>query len=207
MGLTHSDFINIKYNRIRPAVVKNSIKNVIITSQNAVESLLQSFSPMELQFENIYCVGRRTKRLIESKIGKVAVVKKSSKELAEHLVKEMEGKEATYFCGNLKRDELPGILASNGVELNEVEAYKTVLSSKKIEEKYSGVLFFSPSGIESYLQDNEPGERVAFCIGGTTGTEAKKYFKEVEIAQVATVESVISQVNSYYNQAAKTAES
>lgn len=206
VGLTHSDFINIKYNRIRPTVVKNSIQNVIITSQNAVESLLQSFSPIELQFENIYCVGRRTKRLIESKIGKVTAVKKSSKELAEYLVNEMEGKEATYFCGNLKRDELPEILTSNGIELNEVEAYKTVLSSKKIEDKYSGVLFFSPSGIESYLQDNEPGERVAFCIGGTTGSEAEKYFKEVEIAQVATVESVISKVNTYYNQAAKTAE-
>ena len=206
VGLTHSDFINIKHNRIKPTVVKDSIQNVIITSQNAVDALLNSFSPMELQFENIYCVGRRTKRLIESKIGKVKEVKKSSKELAEYLVKEMEGKEATYFCGNLKRDELPEILASNGIELNVVESYKTILSSKKIEDKFSGVLFFSPSGIQSYLQDNKPGERVAFCIGGTTGAEAKKYFKEVEIAQVSTVESVISKVNSYYNQPAKTAE-
>jgi len=66
-----SDFIQISINRIPKNSLKNTIENVIITSKNAVESLITNFSTEELQFKNIYCVGRRTKRLVEQKIGKV----------------------------------------------------------------------------------------------------------------------------------------
>src|SRR5690606_14207074 len=62
-----SDFIKISLNRIHPHILKNEIKNVIITSQNAVESLTTNYSAIELQFKNIYCVGRRTKQLVEKK--------------------------------------------------------------------------------------------------------------------------------------------
>src|SRR5690606_7342486 len=45
-----SDFIKISLNRIHPHILKNEIKNVIITSQNAVESLTTNYSAVELQF-------------------------------------------------------------------------------------------------------------------------------------------------------------
>ena len=81
--------------------LKNEIENVVITSKNAVEALLTSFSPIELQFKNIYCVGRRTKKLIEKRIGKVKHSEKNAKKLAEYLVEFMEGTEVTYFCSDI----------------------------------------------------------------------------------------------------------
>ncbi len=63
-------------------MLKNEIENVIITSKNGVEALLNSFIKQELQFKNIYCVGRRTKRLIEQKIGKVTHSEKNAENLA-----------------------------------------------------------------------------------------------------------------------------
>ena len=66
-----SDFIKIRFNRMAPKVVKDEIKNVIITSKNGVESILNSFARDELSFKNIFCAGRRTKKLIEQRIGTV----------------------------------------------------------------------------------------------------------------------------------------
>lgn len=61
------DAIKISLNRISPILLKSTLKNVVITSQNAVEAILKSVDATELQFKNIYCVGRRTKRLIAQK--------------------------------------------------------------------------------------------------------------------------------------------
>ena len=198
IGSLMSDFITTRSNRLKPNVVKNPIKNVIFTSQNAVEALLENFIPMELQFENIYCVGKRTKRLIEKKIGKVIQDENTSEKLANYLVKNLDGKEVTFFCGNKKREELTTILTENNIVVNEVESYQTALTPRKIDEKINGILFFSPSAIESFLIQNKATEIVAFCIGETTATEARKYFKNVEVSKVSTIESVIEAANEYF---------
>jgi hydroxymethylbilane synthase len=198
IGVTSSDFITIRNNRLKPIVVKKPIKNVVFTSQNAVEALLNNFSSDQLDFKNIYCVGRRTKRLIEKKIGKVVHVENYGEKLANYLVENLEDKNITFFCGNKRRFELPTILAENNFIVNEIECYQTLLTPKKIEEKFKGILFYSPSGIESYLKENTANNIVAFCIGDTTADEAKKYFKNVEVSKLTTVESVLKSVNKYF---------
>lgn len=200
IGASMSDFITTRNNRLKPIVVKNPIKNVIITSQNAVDALLENFISMELNFVNIYCVGKRTKRIIEKKIGKVTHIENSAKKLANYLVSTIEEKEVTYFCGNKRRDELPSILAENEIKVNEIECYQTQLTPRKIDEKYNGILFYSPTGIESYLKDNKTNDSTAFCIGETTATEARKYFKNVIVSALPTVESVLKSVNEYFQE-------
>ena len=197
IGIEDSDFIKIRFNRIPPKVMKNELENVIITSQNGVEAILNSFTKDEMNFKNIFCVGRRTKKLIENRIGKVTHVAKNAKKLAEYLSKELKNKEVTYFCSDLRLDILPAYLQTNDIVVNEVEAYKTMLSSDKIDEDVSGVLFYSPSGIESYLEKNNI-DKVAFCIGETTAKEARKHFKNVQVANLPSVESLLELVNNHY---------
>ena len=192
-----TDFIKISLNRIHPRFLKNDIQNVVITSKNAVESLITNYSSIELQFKNIYCVGRRTKRLVENRIGKVAHFEKSAKKLAEYLVEYMEGAEVTYFCSDLRLDDLPAILTENNIKVNEVEAYQTKFDGIKVDGSVEGVMFYSPSTVQSFVQKND-ADIIAFCIGDTTAKEAKKYFKDVRIAKVPTVESVIELVNEHY---------
>lgn len=198
IGVTMSDFITVRNNRLKKIVVKNPIENVLITSQNAVEALLTNFDKLELNFNNIYCVGRRTKRLIENKIGKVAHSENSAEKLAKYLVEKLNKKEITFFCGDKRRDELPTTLEKNDIILNEIICYQTLLTPKKVEEKYKGLLFFSPSGVQSYLKDNSKTDKVAFCIGETTAFEAKKHFEKVEVAKTPTVENVLNLVNTYF---------
>lgn len=191
------DFIKISLNRIHPRVFKNEIKNVIITSKNAVESLTTNYSATELQFKNIYCVGRRTKRLVEQKIGPVAHFEKNAKKLAEYLVEYIEGAEATYFCSDLRLDDLPTILKENHIKVNEVEAYQTKYDSVKVNDAIESVMFYSPSTVQSFVKANNT-EVIAFCIGESTAKEARKHFSDVRVAKVPTVESVIELVNEHY---------
>jgi hydroxymethylbilane synthase len=191
-----SDFIKIRFNRISPKVIKDEIENVIITSKNGVESLLNSFTKDELNFKNIFCVGRRTKKLIEQKIGSVAKSERNAQRLAEYLSKEIQG-EVTYFCSNLRLDTLPVVLRESGITVNEVEAYKTMYSPAKVTDKVGGILFYSPSTVESYIETNTT-DKIAFCIGESTAKEARKHFENVKVAKVPTVESVIELVNLHY---------
>ena len=192
-----SDFLKISLNRIPKPILKSKIDNVIITSQNAVEAITRVFPKEELQFKNIYCVGRRTKKLIESKIGKVKHSENNAKALADYLVDFIDGTDVTYFCSDIRLDELPTILEENNIKVNEVEAYKTILDATKIDATVEGVMFYSPSTVESYMQNNK-ADKIAYCIGDTTATEAKKYFKDVRVAKIPTVESVIELVNENY---------
>ncbi|MCK8478987.1 hydroxymethylbilane synthase [Psychroserpens algicola] len=193
-----TDFIKISLNRMTHKVLRPMPKNVIITSKNAVEALLTNFAPQELQFENIYCVGRRTKRLVERKIGPVKHTENNAKALAEYLVDYIEGTQVTYFCSDIRLDELPEILKDNQIEVNEVTAYETKYDAVKIKDTVKGVMFYSPSTVQSYKQENENDDITAFCIGETTAKEARRHFKDVRIAKVPTVESVIALVNQYF---------
>ncbi|MEO1012312.1 MAG: hydroxymethylbilane synthase [Bacteroidota bacterium] len=192
------DFIRINPSRIPNSILNSEIRNVIITSKNAVDAILTHTSSDQLRFKNIYCVGRKTKRYLERHIGPVTHQEKSAALLADHLVEYMEGLEATFFCGDRRRDDLPRILSENRITVREVEAYSTKLSPRVLDDHVKGVLFFSPTGIESYFQKNK-ADKIAYCIGETTANKARKYFKEVFTARIPTVESVIRLVNDNYS--------
>ena len=191
------DFVKTSPSRIPEALLKKPIQNVVITSKNAVESLLTKVTRNELRFKNIYCVGRKTKRLIEQRIGKVTHAENSAKKLADYLVEFLEGTEVTYFCSNIRLDELPNLLKENNITVNEIETYKTKHDSIKLDASIEGVLFYSPSTIESYLLKNKP-DKVAYCIGETTASAARMYFDDVRVAHMPDTESLIALVNENY---------
>jgi len=198
IGFKMSDFIAIRFNRMKPSILKNAHKDIVITSQNGVEALLNNYAPMELSFENIYCVGRRTKRLIERKIGKVTHMENSAIELAKHIIRMNDIKELTYFCGSLKQTDFTSLLAEKNIVVDEVEAYRTILNERKFEDTFDGILFYSPSGVQSYLESNSDTKAVAFCIGETTATEARKHFEKVEVSKLPSIENVIKLVNQHF---------
>ena len=191
------DFIKISPNRISAFELKKKKQNVILTSQNAVEALLRNVDGADLTFNNIYCVGRKTKRFIERHIGPVKHQEKHAEKLAQYLVEFMEGLEVTYFCSNLRLDTLPSILAENNIKVNEIEAYQTKHAPRKVDGSVKGVLFFSPSTVESYLLENTV-DKIAYCIGETTAAAARDHFEDVRVAKMPSVESVIELVNKDY---------
>ena len=197
LNVGSSDFIKITANRIKPVIIKATHQNVVITSKNGVDAILKNCPVEDLDFKTIYCVGRRTKRLIEQRIGPVKYTAKNAKALANHLVEFMDGTEVSYFCSDIRLDDLTVVLEENNIKVQEIEAYSTKLEAPKLNSSIEGVMFYSPSTIKSFLQKNKP-ECAAYCIGESTATEARKHFKEVLVAKIPTVESVIELVNQNY---------
>ena len=195
--VNHADFVKVNINRLAPQMLKKAHKNVVITSQNAVEAIVNSVPAEDLNFKTIYCVGRRTKKLIEQKIGKVKHQAKNAETLANYLVDYMEGTEVTYFCSDIRLDALPTILGESNIKVEEIEAYSTKFDPLEINTKAEGVMFYSPSTIDSFVKENTI-RPIAFCIGETTAKHARKHFEDVRVAKVPTVESVIELVNEAF---------
>ncbi len=187
IGLVEYDAITIEAVDFE---VGDTLENAIITGQNTVKALVDK----RVQIKNCFCVGEKTKSLLETHGYKVNVMTNYGKELAEVIVKEFADEQFTFFCGNLRRDEVPELLLENNVSFTEVEVYKTVLKPKKFERTFDGVLFFSPSAVESFTKKNKLENTKAFCIGTTTAAEAEKYTDKIIIATKPTIENVIVQV-------------
>ena len=167
------------------------IDNAIFTSQQAVRSFLEK-SQGVLSIKNCFCVGAKTKILLEENGLKVIEIGQNATELAQKIAKNYKNCVFYYFCGTIRREELPKALKSEKISLFEVKTYKTVLKTKKFDQNWDGILFFSPSGVASYILENKHLENTyAFCIGQTTAASAKKHFKSVVVAPTNTIESVL----------------
>ncbi|MFA5297566.1 MAG: uroporphyrinogen-III synthase [Lutibacter sp.] len=191
------ELIEITFN---PSVkLQNPIKNVIFTSKNAIIGILNHFSLEELEFENVYCVGDKTAQFLKDKNIQVTAKMNSAEELADEILLNKDIKEVYFFCGNIRRNELPEILTENNIKVNEVEVYTTNFKPVKIKNTYDGILFFSPSSVKSYLLENTDTKSIVFCIGNTTASEAIDDFENVFVADEPTIENVIKSVNQYFD--------
>jgi len=150
---------------------------VVFTSMNAVESVITMLDQQVPEW-NIYCMGHTTAQIIRDYFGEQAIAGtgSSAADLADAIIEADETDEVVFFCGDQRRDELPGKLTETGIDVNEVVVYRTIPLHKKIEKQYNAILFFSPSAVDSYFTLNKPAEStVLFAIGHTTAAAIKKY--------------------------------
>ena len=79
----------------------------------------------------IYCIGNTTKQLVKNILVKKQLreLPNHATELAELIVEEDESEEVFFFCGDQRRDELPDILRSNDIEVNEIVVYQTIAAA------------------------------------------------------------------------------
>ena len=197
--LLHNANISLKeYNAISidvlPFKSANEIENAIVTSQNTARILIES----KAQLKKVFCVGEKTTNLLIGNDFFVSKTAKNALELAQFIVKNHKNDSFLFFCGNKRRCELPENLTKNNVSFTEEILYNTTLNAQKFEAEFEGILFFSPSGIESYIQENSLENSVAFCIGNTTANEAKKYTSNIVVAPQATIESTIEELIRYF---------
>ncbi len=185
--------------------VKDDIKtkNVIFTSKNAVRAVFNEKSKsLPLLWERAgvraFCVGENTKKLLEENGQNVVKTAQNASDLANFIIKTHKNESFLFFCGNLRRNELPSLLKQHNVALTEQIVYNTHQNVKNFNRSFDGILFFSPSGVQSYISENEIGKSIAFCIGNTTASEAKKHTNNIIIANKPTVENVIVQAVKYF---------
>lgn len=190
-SVVEADFIATKTSDFD---LKNVNDILIFTSQNGVQSILQHPKCEELKSKKVFCVGLKTKALLEENGFKVEAYTGYAADLAEIIALVYPKESYTFFSGNLRRDTLPESLKEAGITFNEIEVYQTLLTPEKIDTAIDGILFYSPSGVESYLKKNKISKEIAFCIGETTAEAASQFgIKNIIIANQPTIENTIIQ--------------
>ncbi len=171
---------------------------LIFTSQNAVKAFLKqihnSGAPGERQILSCFCVGEKTRALLEANGLIVLFAAANAKNLAQYLAKEHHKNRMLFICGNQRRDELPTLLHEKNMSLTELVVYDTIPTPVVKPGNFDGLLFFSPSGVNSHLSLNNPGDVIVYCIGPTTAAAASLYTDKYKSAEKPTVESLLKLV-------------
>ncbi|WKL46650.1 uroporphyrinogen-III synthase [Flavobacterium pectinovorum] len=178
--------------------LKDLNDNLIFTSQNAVHSVLSDPKSEQLKSKNVFCVGLKTKILLSESGFNVVAYTGYASDLAEIITLIYRNESYTFFSGNLRRETLPQALKEADVKFNEIKVYDTSLTPQKIKTAVDAILFFSPSGVESYLKENTIKKETCFCIGETTAEALHKITKNIIIADQPTVEDVLEDVIQEY---------
>ncbi len=188
----------VEYNAVLiellPTEKNIEVTNAIFTSKNAVKAMNNTGA----KIKHCFCVGSNTEKLLKKLGYEVLETAQNALDLAKIIVKQYQNASFSFFCGNLRRDELPDYLNDHAVAIQEHVVYKTSLNSRSFDRDFDGILFFSPSAIQSFVSQNELKNSVAFCIGNTTAKEAQKYTNNIVVANQSTIENVIVQAVKYF---------
>jgi uroporphyrinogen-III synthase len=168
---------------------------------NAVEAVANELDGHQPDWR-IYSIGNTTRQLVKKYFGEEAIAgsAESAAELAELIVEEDNSDDIFFFCGEQRRDELPDILRSNDIDVNEIVVYQTIQVKHKIEKTYHGILFFSPSAVQSFFSNNKISDKtILFAIGNTTATEIKKYTNnKIITGDEPSKENLVMEMIRYY---------
>ena len=184
LAVMNVDFISCQ--NISFETPKQVIENAIFTSQNGVSAVLKK----NIKIKNCYCVGQRTKKLLINKKQNVIFCGANAEELGNHIITKNNTKNYYYFCAQQRLNTLPNLLTKHKIKWHEIPVYETIYTPKEYKQEFDGVLFFSPSGVESYFSVNQTPIH-SFCIGNTTAKALHKYTQNYTVATKPSVENVI----------------
>lgn len=170
----------------------------IFTSENAVNAVLPALG-IKPNWK-IFCISGKTKTTLLRYFdeGAIAGSAPNGSELSELIILQKPAR-CVFFCGNKRLPTIPEVLRHNGITLSECVVYDTLFSPKKINEHYAGILFFSPSAVESFFLMNKIDQgTVLFAVGKTT-EKAIRTFTDHEVVTAAFpgMEEMIKLVTGY----------
>lgn len=194
-SVLEADFISIQE---IPFTLQKIPDLLLFTSQNAVKSVVKNQESSFLKKIPCVCVGIKTKDLLEKFGFNVLAMKEYAEELAPIIQSNYHTNEIAFFAGNIRRDTLPNALKHANINFTEYTVYQNTSSQIKINTPLDAILFYSPSGIKSYLKENTITHQVCFCIGTTTAQALDGVTNNIVIAKQQTIENVIIQCINYY---------
>lgn len=194
-SVVEADFISVQIKKITLEGIND---NLIFTSANAVKAAAANPDVQKIRRNPCFCVGENTARLLDEVGFTVVEIADNASQLFQIIENGYKNESFTFFCGNLRMETLPVSMKIAGIQFNEIEAYETTLDPHEIKGRVDGILFFSPSGVDSYLSKNTITDEICFCIGETTAKLLQGKTGNIVIANKPSVENVIIQSINYF---------
>ena len=198
-------FIQVK--PLQEQALVNDLQNatsrtMVFTSNNAVEILRRQYlTGKQPQKPQVCCISGKTKQAVLQAFPDsiIAAAAPYGKELAAAIIQLQSIHEVSFFCGSQRRNDLPDGLKNAGITVHEYVVYETVPTPVVAADDYDGVLFFSPSAVNSYFSVNtlHPAT-VCFAIGNTTAAAVKEHTGNKIITSTGTDEQSMVQTAIHY---------
>ena len=134
---------------------------VIFTSRNAIDHFfrLAQESKIEIPTDMKYfCISETTANYLQKYIvirkRKIFTGERTASDLLA-VIKKHKDEKFVFPCSNIRTDDIPNFLNENGYSWSEATIYRTVAAdlSDLDDVTYDIIAFFSPSGIESLMQN------------------------------------------------------
>ncbi len=134
---------------------------IIFTSRNAVDHFFRMCKEARVEVPTdmkYFCITEQTSNYLQKYIvirkRKIFTGTKTSAELLE-LIKKNRNENFLFPCSDKRRNEIPGFMDTNGLQLTEAVMYNTVAADlSDLEEVFYDIIaFFSPSGIDSLFKN------------------------------------------------------
>ena len=181
-SLVELAFIKISF--LENPIIDRVFDRLIFTSQNAVNAVYSSPKIQKMiEGKTIYCVGKKTASLLAENGQKTTKIAQNSLELAQFLAKKYKNESFSYFCGKLRIPDLEEISPVRGIHIKPIEVYTTHLQEHTVKGHFDGILFFSPSGVRGYAQNNGFENVHSFCLGNSTAKEVALHTTEYTVAK------------------------
>lgn len=175
---------------------------IVFTSAKAVEAVVANLETHPLHWR-FFCISQATRKMVHKYFGgsAIAATANSAGELAKEIINWGVTDDLLFFCGDHRRDELPDRIRESGRKVKEIVVYETILTPVKINQPYDGILFFSPSAVQSFFSMNQlPPETILFSIGHTTAAELENNTtNKIIIADKPEKEELLKKVIEYFN--------
>ena len=156
------------------ALQSDNYDAIVFTSSNAVRAVTPLSLGEGAGVRKIFAVSGKTKDELKKNGIVPEAVADSSEQLAEKIVSEGNIRSVLHICGNLRMDVLEKKLMSAGISYKALVVYETVPLDNKVDANYDAVMFYSPSGVESFLTKNKLNRDTLYCcIGETTAAKLK----------------------------------
>lgn len=132
---------------------------VIFTSRNAVDHFFSICKELKIEMPpdmKYFCISEQTSNYLQKYVvirkRKIFTGQKTAQDLIE-IIKKHKNEKFLFPCSNIRKNDLPDFLNSNGYKFTEAVMYQTVESdlSDLHDVFYDIIAFFSPSGISSLL--------------------------------------------------------
>lgn len=146
--------------------------SVIFTSVRAVKSFFKNGFHI---YNKIYVVGRKTEEELKNKEIEAFKVARNANELADFIIEHCYNESFLHFCGDLALDVLDEKLSSRNISYRREIVYRTELLFPIVKKRYNAIVFFSPSGVKSFVRNNHLEGKEIFAIGNTTANEIRKH--------------------------------
>lgn len=149
---------------------------------------------------DVYCINGATLDAVTVHLPK-AIIKGSAgyiKELIQQISLDI-AKHYYFLCGNKSLSVLPDFFVAQNISLIRIEVYCNTLKPQKIDVTYDGIVFFSPSGVESFIALNKMPS-LCFCIGTTTAEAVKKInpHAKIIVADKPNTTEILNSIRKYF---------